>query len=236
MGPPSKRRKVENDVEIVFDPTEREKYLTGFHKRKVERATKAREKAIEREKEELRQHRREIREERKRALVEHVNTVNTLIHGEEHGKNTNGTLESADEDTVPDKTGIVDSAQAEYEDDDEITTVTVDPVNVTRDGLLKIGSGEESGDEVGTHQKDGDDEDGDGKDGKGGKDGKDGKDVVKDRKRSRFARSKGKTGGGDKSLKTRKKRFRYESVGERAHGRRKEKQKKSDHAKQRRGK
>jgi ribosomal RNA-processing protein 17 len=45
MHPPSKRRKTESTVveEINFDPSARQEYLTGFHKRKLERAKHARE-------------------------------------------------------------------------------------------------------------------------------------------------------------------------------------------------
>lgn len=39
---PSKRRKTEHKIEeINWDTTGREEYLTGFHKRKVARATRA---------------------------------------------------------------------------------------------------------------------------------------------------------------------------------------------------
>jgi ribosomal RNA-processing protein 17 len=45
MPPPIKRRKTEPTVveEINFDPSARQEYLTGFHKRKLERAKHARE-------------------------------------------------------------------------------------------------------------------------------------------------------------------------------------------------
>jgi ribosomal RNA-processing protein 17 len=45
MPPPTKRRKTEPTVaeEITFDPSARQEYLTGFHKRKLERAKHARE-------------------------------------------------------------------------------------------------------------------------------------------------------------------------------------------------
>ncbi|TVY38529.1 Ribosomal RNA-processing protein [Lachnellula subtilissima] len=52
-GPPSKKRKTVHKIEeINFDNDARADYLTGFHKRKVARATKAREEAEKKEKEE----------------------------------------------------------------------------------------------------------------------------------------------------------------------------------------
>ena len=43
MPPPTKRRRTEPTVveEITFDPSARQEYLTGFHKRKVQRAKHA---------------------------------------------------------------------------------------------------------------------------------------------------------------------------------------------------
>jgi ribosomal RNA-processing protein 17 len=42
LPPPAKKRKTEHKIEeISFDFTAREDYLTGFHKRKVQRATRA---------------------------------------------------------------------------------------------------------------------------------------------------------------------------------------------------
>lgn len=48
MAPPSKKRKLKQQSkteEVVFDPSARFDYLTGFHKRKLERAKKAQEAA-----------------------------------------------------------------------------------------------------------------------------------------------------------------------------------------------
>ena len=49
--PPPKRRKSKASAieEVVFDLSAREDYLTGFHKRKLQRAKQAREQAVERE-------------------------------------------------------------------------------------------------------------------------------------------------------------------------------------------
>ena len=47
MAPAAKRRKLEASVveEVVWDPTARHDYLTGFHKRKLQRAKHAQEAA-----------------------------------------------------------------------------------------------------------------------------------------------------------------------------------------------
>lgn len=54
MGPPpSKKRKLFSTIEeIAFDPSAREDYLTGFHKRKLQRIKHAKEEAVKREREE----------------------------------------------------------------------------------------------------------------------------------------------------------------------------------------
>ncbi len=51
--PPTKRRKLISTIEeIAFDPSAREDYLTGFHKRKLQRIKHAKEEAAKREREE----------------------------------------------------------------------------------------------------------------------------------------------------------------------------------------
>jgi ribosomal RNA-processing protein 17 len=51
MAPPRKRRKSSNAVEeVVFDLSARADYLTGFHKRKLQRIKHAKEEAAKREK------------------------------------------------------------------------------------------------------------------------------------------------------------------------------------------
>lgn len=63
MAPPSKKRKISVTApeKIEFDPSAREEYLTGFHKRKVARQKFAQEEAAKREKEEKLRFRREVR-------------------------------------------------------------------------------------------------------------------------------------------------------------------------------
>ena len=53
LPPPSKRRKTDHKIaEIPFDFSAREEYLTGFHKRKVQRATRAKAEAEKKAREE----------------------------------------------------------------------------------------------------------------------------------------------------------------------------------------
>lgn len=61
MAPQLKRRKLENAVEeISFDPDARHEFLTGFHKRKVQRIKLAQEHAEKRAREEKREERRKV--------------------------------------------------------------------------------------------------------------------------------------------------------------------------------
>lgn len=54
MAPPSKKRKIKESAtaEIIFDPSARFDYLTGFHKRKVQRLKQAQEAAARRARQE----------------------------------------------------------------------------------------------------------------------------------------------------------------------------------------
>ena len=65
MPPPTKRRKTEPTVveEITFDPSARQEYLTGFHKRKLERAKHAREIAEKQARLEKLEARKQVRSE-----------------------------------------------------------------------------------------------------------------------------------------------------------------------------
>lgn len=63
MAPLPKRRRLDHPTqvaEITFDPSAREEYLTGFHKRKLARRENARETALKREREERVVQRRQV--------------------------------------------------------------------------------------------------------------------------------------------------------------------------------
>lgn len=63
MAPPAKKRKVNTTAveEVNFDPDARKEFLTGFHKRKLQRTKNAQEVAERRAKEEKRETRRKVR-------------------------------------------------------------------------------------------------------------------------------------------------------------------------------
>lgn len=68
-----KKRKLNQSAteEVVFDPSARQEYLTGFHKRKVQRAKVAREAAAQKAREERIEDRKKVSEHgmRWRALL-----------------------------------------------------------------------------------------------------------------------------------------------------------------------
>ena len=74
--PPPKRRKakVPEIEEISFDITARQDYLTGFHKRKLQRAKHAKEQAVERERLEKIEARKMVRH-----IVQKVQPTLTLV-------------------------------------------------------------------------------------------------------------------------------------------------------------
>lgn len=62
LPPPSKKRKATHTVEeINFDNSARQEYLTGFHKRKVQRQKHAQEEAAKRAREEKIEFRKQVR-------------------------------------------------------------------------------------------------------------------------------------------------------------------------------
>jgi hypothetical protein len=61
MAPSNKRKRTNQIEEITFDPSARQEYLTGFHKRKQQRIEHAREAAVKREKEERVKERRQVK-------------------------------------------------------------------------------------------------------------------------------------------------------------------------------
>lgn len=61
LAAPNKRRKIEHKIEeISFDDANREDYLTGFHKRKVQRAKRAQEEAVKKGREERVEMRKQV--------------------------------------------------------------------------------------------------------------------------------------------------------------------------------
>lgn len=126
--------------EVNFDFEARQEYLTGFHKRKQQRIKNAQEEAAKRARQEKLELRKQIREERKRDVEEHVQTVNRLLQESEAAGavEQESDEEDGEWDGFPDQPelDIVDHEE-EYIDEDRYTTVTVESVSVTRDGLHK---------------------------------------------------------------------------------------------------
>ncbi|KAI8633102.1 nucleolar protein 12-domain-containing protein [Xylariaceae sp. FL1651] len=157
-APPPKRRKTHHSIEeIKFDDAARTEYLTGFHKRKLQRAKNAQEQAARRAREEKIEFRKQLREDRKRKVEEHVQHVNDALKqaqqagyiGGEDEELSGG--EAAEEwggfKDVPAQEDLLDHEE-EYIDEDRYTTVTVESVNVSKEGLTSSRPDEEEpGDE-----------------------------------------------------------------------------------------
>ncbi|KAL0944069.1 nucleolar protein nop25 [Colletotrichum truncatum] len=147
--PPSKKRKIVSAVEEVnFDFDAREDYLTGFHKRKLQRVKWAQEQAAKKAREEKIEMRKQIREERQKGVEEHVKAVNALLEEAQAADSDNDQEIQAEDfeewDGIEDQ-GQEQAAQAdivdyedEYIDEDRYTTVKVEAIAVTRDGLEKL--------------------------------------------------------------------------------------------------
>ncbi|KAL3957902.1 hypothetical protein ACCO45_008480 [Purpureocillium lilacinum] len=128
LPPPSKKRKTTSAVEeVTFDNDARHEFLTGFHKRKQQRIKFAQEQAAKQARQEKLETRKQMRDERKREVEQHVETVNRLLR--ESGAVVDPVEAGPDLD-------IVDHEE-EYVDEDRYTTVTVESVSVSRDGLSK---------------------------------------------------------------------------------------------------
>ncbi|KAI0430843.1 nucleolar protein 12-domain-containing protein [Xylaria sp. FL1042] len=153
MVAPSKKRKRQHTIEeIKFDDEARAEYLTGFHKRKLQRAKHAQEQAAERARQEKIEARKQLREDRKREIEEHVQHVNNALKlAAQAGYIESEEDDSSGDDTAEEWTGFQDTAgqqdtidhEEEYVDEDRYTMVTVESVNVSKDGLTSSRPDEE---------------------------------------------------------------------------------------------
>jgi len=161
LPPPNKKRRATSSVEeVAFDNDARQEYLTGFHKRKQQRIKHAQEQAAKRAREEKIEARKQMRAERRREVEEHVETVNKLLR--ESGAAGDDIAQDSQEDESDEWDGIADKPalevighEEEYIDEDRFTTVTVETVSVSRDGLAKP--------EIYVEKEEEDDEGGEGK-------------------------------------------------------------------------
>ncbi|PNY18311.1 Uncharacterized protein TCAP_07575 [Tolypocladium capitatum] len=143
LPPPSKKRKATSAVEEVsFDKDARHEFLTGFHKRKQQRIKHAQEQAAKQARQERLDARKQMRNDRRREVEEHVETVNRMLR--ESGAVVDPVQSDLQEcasdewDGFPDKPDLdIVNHEEEYVDEDRYTTVTVESVSVSRDGLSK---------------------------------------------------------------------------------------------------
>lgn len=145
MPPPLKRRRKEITTplveEITFDPSSRQEYLTGFHKRKVQRTKHAQEIAAKRARVEKIESRRKIRESRKAEIERHVEEVNAFLKNgleseDEAIDGEKGTWEGIEDGDEVKQVEPIDH-EAEYVDEEKYTTVTIEAMDVTKEGLMK---------------------------------------------------------------------------------------------------
>ncbi|KAI1335200.1 nucleolar protein 12-domain-containing protein [Xylariaceae sp. FL0016] len=144
LGAPPKKRKISHAVEeIKFDDDARQEYLTGFHKRKLQRAKNAQEQAAKRAREEKLELRKQIRDQRKKEVEDHVQQVNAILKEAASAGYVGGTEDASDDEAQNEEWGGFEDApveepvdhEEEYVDEERYTTVTVESVNVSKDGM-----------------------------------------------------------------------------------------------------
>ncbi|KAI9818204.1 MAG: hypothetical protein M1827_000829 [Pycnora praestabilis] len=225
MPPPTKKRKKSSSAieEITFNPDARADYLTGFHKRKVQRIKHAQEDAAKKDKVERIEDRKRMREERKADLEKHVETVNAMLR-EANDESTDTEGEGDERDMVDQNwNGFEDVAKInhedEYIDEDKFTTVTVEAIDISKNGLQKASEDPTSGEEEDEHEVE------------GGK-------ISRDEKVSAEQKRNGKriwTKEKPEKPRKKKKKFRYETKAERKVTRFKERSGNNAKAKARKG-
>ncbi|KAG1458614.1 hypothetical protein G6F46_006714 [Rhizopus delemar] len=119
----AKKRKAKKEtVEYVeFDPEKRTEFLTGFHKRKVERKNRTKEKYAALAKEEKLRSRKEAREERQRLADKNVREMAAMLRVS-IGEEEEDTFEEEEEDEEKKKKEPV---VKEFKSKTALTTVTV---------------------------------------------------------------------------------------------------------------
>ncbi|RMY63629.1 hypothetical protein D0864_08762 [Hortaea werneckii] len=143
MAPAMKKRRIDATPveELTFDPSARNEYLTGFHKRKQARIENARETAKKRDKEEKVRERQEMRKQKKEDLEKHVREVNQELRkqnpdleGKDDGEESDA--EDGDEEWKGFEEGDAKDGigeDEEYVDEDKYTTVTVEAMGGSDD-------------------------------------------------------------------------------------------------------
>ncbi|ORE03590.1 hypothetical protein BCV72DRAFT_28976 [Rhizopus microsporus var. microsporus] len=117
-----KRKAKQETVEYVeFDPEKRQEYLTGFHKRKLERKNKTKEKYAKLAKEEKLRSRREAREERQRLADKNVQEMAAMLRV---GIDEPDHFDDDDDDEEKEEEKR-DPVVKEFKSETSLTTVTV---------------------------------------------------------------------------------------------------------------
>ncbi|KAI5924757.1 nucleolar protein 12-domain-containing protein [Camillea tinctor] len=152
-----RKRKVHHGVEeIKFDNEARVDYLTGFHKRKVQRAKQAQEQAAKKARQDKIEFRKHLREDRKRQAEEHVQHVEAILkEAQQAGYIDGGDNDNDSEDgewggfqDAPAAPEDIVDHEEEYVDEERYTTVTVESVSVSKDGLFSSRPDEEEGEDA----------------------------------------------------------------------------------------
>ncbi|KAL9597489.1 MAG: hypothetical protein Q9219_005122 [cf. Caloplaca sp. 3 TL-2023] len=148
VAPVRKRRKGEPPIEeITFDFDAREDYLTGFHKRKLQRIKHAKEEASKKERVEKITARKALRENRKVEQEKQIEAINAAVKNARHLDEGYESSEGQGEQW----SGIGESTNVDHEenylDEDRHTVVTVEAVDVSHEGLQRRQETSESEDD-----------------------------------------------------------------------------------------
>ncbi|KAI9717521.1 MAG: hypothetical protein M1812_004662 [Candelaria pacifica] len=144
MAPAAKRRKTSGPAleEIKFDFDARSDYLTGFHKRKLQRMKHAQEEAAKKERADRIEERKRMREERKADLEKHVETVNAMLRKAdeefiepEDSETDDRPVDNEEWDGIDEPPKI--NHEDEYIDEGKYTSVTVEAIDISKDGFRK---------------------------------------------------------------------------------------------------
>ncbi|XP_029912774.1 nucleolar protein 12 [Myripristis murdjan] len=136
--PGSKKR--ENKCIVMFDDKDRQEYLTGFHKRKVER----RKAAVAEIRKKLKEEQSRVREERHKEYLKML-------------KDRREALEEDEDDLEDAVTGTTESVQYDHPNH-TVTVTTISDLDLTADRLLGLtddqvnGEGEEENEEAGEEE------------------------------------------------------------------------------------
>ncbi|KAI8581510.1 hypothetical protein K450DRAFT_231659 [Umbelopsis ramanniana AG] len=130
-----RKQKQETVDRIDFDFDARQEFLTGFHKRKLDRKKKAREIAIERERVDRLQARAEAREERQRLADNNMTQMAALLRQQHKLEDGDGEADEEDGDDVKfdsdeeveatEPAAKLEPAVKEFATSTSLTTVTV---------------------------------------------------------------------------------------------------------------